>query len=427
MKKNILFNLSIKKLTLVLKLILRAKFIFKTPKEYDLIIFDKESVYDLNNCLSKFNFFVLQTRLENIDEIYFSYKILKKIFKNYFKGNLFTVYLISLIELIRPRVVITNIDNSFKFSDVAKILEKKTNFIAIQNASRYDLLAYNYFYNTKKMKHNILEKFYIPNLFCFGDYERELYNKLNIKAKNIYPIGNLRWANFLHHIKSENHSHERYNSDICLISEYVDSSYLHASDIFDKHTKKKVNNPKLAENINLIKGFVGVVKYTIKFCIRNNMKLIIPLKRDKKLTAKLHEAEYEYYKKNLKKEEFDYVQKSFLEKDRDDFSSFRAVLNSKVAIGVSTTLLMDKLGIGGKILHCNFTKQNIFNFPINGICTLNNFSYEEFEKRLLEIYSISKENFLSKMDKKPGYVMKFNENNSTINLIREKLSQLGMN
>ena len=30
----------------------------------------------------------------------------------------------------------------------------------------------------------------------------------------------------------------------------------------------------------------------------------------------------------------------------------------------------------------------------------------------------------SKIDKKPGYVMKFNENNSTINLIREKLYQL---
>ena len=70
-----------KKLTLVLKLFLRAKFIFKTPKENDLVIFDKESVRDLNNCLSKFNFFVLQTRFESIDEIYFSYKILKKINK----------------------------------------------------------------------------------------------------------------------------------------------------------------------------------------------------------------------------------------------------------------------------------------------------------------------------------------------------------
>ena len=307
-----------------------------------MIIFDKESVYDLNNCLSKFNFFVLQTRLENIDAIYFSYKILKKIFKNYFKGNLFTVYLISLIELIRPKVVITNIDNSFKFSDVARILEEKTNFIAIQNATRGDLLDFDYLYKTKKIKHNFLKKFYIPNLYCFGDYERDLYRQLDIKVKNIYPIGNLRWANFLHHIKSENHSHERYNSDICLISEYIGTSYLHATEAFDKRTKKKLNNPELSENINIVRGYIEIVKYTIKFCIRNNMKLIVPFKRGKKYNKKFYELEYEYYKKNLKKDEFDYLQKNFLEKEVENFSSYRAVLNSKVAVGINSTLLKDK-------------------------------------------------------------------------------------
>ena len=190
-----------KKIILVLNLILRVKFIFRTPEKYDLVIFDKVSVKDLNNCLSNFNFFVLQARLENMDKIYFSYKIIKKIFNNYSKGNLFTVYLVSLIELIEPKVVITNIDNSLKFSDVAKILEKKTNFIAVQNASRYDLLQFNYLYSTNKIKNNFLKNFYIPNLFSFGDYEKDLYKKLNIIVKNIYPIGNLRWANFLHYVK----------------------------------------------------------------------------------------------------------------------------------------------------------------------------------------------------------------------------------
>ena len=116
-----------------------------------------------------------------------------------------------------------------------------------------------------------------------------------------------------------------------------------------------------------------------------------------------------------------------MEKDRDNFTTFRAVINSEVTVATGSTLLKDKLGIGGKILSCNLTKADMYNFPVNGICALNNCSYEEFEKRLLEIYSISKENFLSKIDKKPGYVMKFNENNSTINQIREKLYQLGIN
>ena len=154
------------------------------------------------------------------------------------------------------------------------------------------------------------------------------------------------------------------------------------------------------------------------------MKLIIPLKRRYKPND--YQIEFEFYKRILDKNEFEYFKENLLKKDRENFSSYRAVLNSKIAVGTASTLLRDKLGIGGKILSCNLTKIDMYNFPITGICTLNNCSYLEFEKRLLEIYSISNENFFSKIDKKPEYVMKFNKNNSTINLIREQLSQLGV-
>tara|TARA_B100000953_G_scaffold219560_1_gene181619 strand:+ start:418 stop:1674 length:1257 start_codon:yes stop_codon:yes gene_type:complete len=415
-----------RKLILLLKLILRAKFVFKTPKEHEVIIFDKTSAKYLKSCLSKFSPYVLQARPENMDEIYFSYKILKKMLNNYLRGNLFTVYLISLIELIKAKAVITIIDNSFKFSTIAKVLEKKITFIAIQNAARYELLEFDYLYRTKKIKKNYLKKFYIPNFFSFGDYERDLYPKLQINVKNIYPAGSLRWASFLNHIKKENHSLEKYNSDICLIPEHL-AKGMHSTFGLNAKTRKKINDPKLLENINLKKGFVDIIKYTIKFCIKNNMKLIIPLKRDKKYTPKAYKVEHEFYKRNLKEEEFDYFQKNFLEKERDNFSSYRAVKNSKVAVGNVSTLLRDKLGTGGKILSCNLTKVEVYNFPIGGICSLNNCTYLEFEKRLLEIYSISKESYFSKMDKKPDYVMRFNKNNSTINLIREKLLQLGVN
>ena len=40
-------------LILILKLILRSKFIFKTPEKHNLIVFDEESVNDLNICLLK--------------------------------------------------------------------------------------------------------------------------------------------------------------------------------------------------------------------------------------------------------------------------------------------------------------------------------------------------------------------------------------
>ena len=156
------------------------------------------------------------------------------------------------------------------------------------------------------------------------------------------------------------------------------------------------------------------------------MKLVIPLKNDKKYSFNKHKFEVEYFDRNFEKEELDYIKRNILEKDQENFSSYRAVLNSEITVGKRSTMLRHKLATGGKILSCNLTRIDRHNFPVSGICTLNNCSYEEFEKRLLEIYSISKEDYISKMDKNPDYLEKSSKNYSTIDLIREKLSQLGV-
>ena len=300
-----------KKIIVIFKLILNSKFIFKTPEKCDLIIFDDDSVHDIDICLSKFNFFVLQTRLPSshdslvpkevtIYKIYFSYKILKKILKNCLKGNLFTVYLVSLIELIEPKVVITTIDISFKFSDVAKILEKKIHFIAIQNALTHDFLNWDHLYKTKAIKQNLIKKLYIPNLFCMGDYDREMWKQLGINVKNFFTVGNLRVANFFHYIKGENTSPEKYNCDICLIAE----NFISAS---NKIVKLNTLSSKLNKDQGLEQGLVKMIKYTIKFCLKHNMKLIIPLKRDKNYLPGFYKLEIDYFNRNFEKEELDYI------------------------------------------------------------------------------------------------------------------------
>ena len=203
-----------KKIIIIFKLILRSKFILKKPKKHDLILFDDTSVKHLEICLSNFHYFVLQSRIDTINEVYISFELLKNMKKNFSKGNLFTVYLISLIQVIKPKAVVTIIDNSLKFSIIAKILEKEITFIAIQNGSRVDLLEWDYVYKAKKIKFNYLNNFYIPHFFCYGDYEKDLYKKLNIKINNFYPVGSVRWTNFLHHIKNENKTLDKYNCDI---------------------------------------------------------------------------------------------------------------------------------------------------------------------------------------------------------------------
>ena len=194
-----------KRLFLILKLFYKSKFIFKNPDKHELVIFDDESLSDLKFLINDYNFFVLQIRTYNINKIYFSFKIFRLVLKHY-KGDIFNAYLISLLEIINPKVVLTNIDNSQRFFDLAKLLDKKINFMAIQNASRWDLDEYQYRYKKNMIKFDFSKNFYIPNFFCFGQLEIDHYKRYGIKVKNFYKAGSLRLANFFHTIKESKFS-----------------------------------------------------------------------------------------------------------------------------------------------------------------------------------------------------------------------------
>ena len=100
------------------------------------------------------------------------------------------------------------------------------------------------------------------------------------------------------------------------------------------------------------------------------------------------------------------------------------MFNSRVAVGTASTLLRENLAFGGKSLACNFTRTNIYDFPIKGICSIKNCTYEEFEKRLLKICSISKKNYFSKLNKDQCYTAEYNKKFSTIDILKRNIDQL---
>ena len=71
--------------------------------------------------------------------------------------------------MINPRIVLTSIDNSFKFSDLARLLDKKIKFIAIQNANRFDF-ELNEYRPKKKLINKDLNKnyYYVPHYLVSG-------------------------------------------------------------------------------------------------------------------------------------------------------------------------------------------------------------------------------------------------------------------
>ena len=126
----------------------------KLPTNIKLIVFDSTSRNDIDGLIKKIKKIFLGGRLENTNEIYFNFTILKEIKKFYKKGgDISFAYYAAIINLIKPNLVLSWIDNSWMLSRLTKIFYKEINFLAIQNAVRYEMN-----FNDNLIKKKIINK-----------------------------------------------------------------------------------------------------------------------------------------------------------------------------------------------------------------------------------------------------------------------------
>ena len=376
MKLKILIK--IKNLCIILK---KARYILKNPVKKKIIIFEEDAAKHLVPMCKKYNYFILKCRYYQIDEIYLSLEIFLFIIKNFFKSNLSTLYFSALIKKINPKLIVTTVDNSSHFSNVAKLMKNDFKFLAIQCAARYDIKQFS-------------KKFFLPEFFCFGEYEKDLYTEYKSKVGKFKYCGSLNQAYFL---KSKYFNKEKNNLyDIALLSEACPGW----SKIFSNYE----------ENVG------RVALFTLRLAKKNNLKVIFVGKRKK--DSELHKIEKLFYKKYLDNE-------FFIEpKNEEIFSNYANTYNSKIIIGTGSTLLRENLGAGKKILCCNFSGDSRHDFPIDGICNLKESNYEIFEKRVLQILSLTDKEYFKRLSKNKNYVMKFDETNNAYNLIQERIDQI---
>ena len=367
---------------------------FNLPKKKELVIFDNTSFHDLENILKKRDYFVLKVRINQIDEIFLNVQIIKNIFCNLqiyklknikTKNILWSSYLISLISLLKPKLVISHIDNSRKFSEISKILNENIKFMTIQNAARYDMII-------EKENPNF-DELYIQNFCCFGDYEIELYKSLNIRVNNFTKIGSIRKSNFFDYVKRKKILLDKNLYSIGILLE----------------APLAIPNKK-----NNTDHFATTLKYSIKYSIEKNLK---PIFIGKFENVKKH---LDLFKDYLNKIEIEIIEKNYIKRDIAVFSSYMACFQSEILIGVASTLLREKISSGEKILCCNFSGSDIWDFPIQGLCFTKEKNYELFKNRVDQIRKIPSSEYLSSLNKKCDYVLCEESSNTSL----QKLNNL---
>jgi len=391
-----------RRLKLLILKIENATFKFSLPSKNNLIIFDDMSIEDLKYVISDFKYFILQTRFENVTTLYINPLIILKTILNY-RGNLWSAYLITIINLVSPKVILTVIDNSIKFFEIAKKLQSKDlHFFAIQNGARYDLKRYLFKFKKKLLKEDMTRKFFIPNFFCFGEFEVDDYKNKNIDVQNFLPVGSLRLANFMLE-KEINLKQKNYLYDILLVSDGI--------------TQETDQNFGTEGEVVRMAKFI---KYTIKYASENRKRIIFSLKRLNSTRNNL-EQELKFYKKNLNDFEYDYlISNSTINFEKSKYLTYELMLKSNVTMSSFSTLLRENLSIGRKSLSVNFMENNIFDFPLEGLCKLKNCDYDKFQNKLNAILEMSEEHFTAKSNHK-NYLMLYDNKISTIDNIKNKI------
>jgi surface carbohydrate biosynthesis protein len=383
------------KLLFIIKFLLRVKISFYSPKENDLIIYDNTSIEILQNTfLKKFKYFVFEDRYYLITKIYLSPKIIFNTIKNINHG-LKRAYKISLIKCVNPKLIVTYVHNSQNFTFFAKFFNGKINFLAIQNGNTYHKIKED---NYQKITRN----YYIPHLLKLGYFEDDSFQNSNWKINKSDYVGSLRFDNFLKQVKIKNIDLQK-KYDLCILSDFG------AWEI----------NEKIISD-----GFRDITKFAIRYAKDNNLRCVIALKRENPEIINLPEPshvngyidEQLWYKNNFSYEELVYLKKNFIY--NNSISSYMCAIQSDVTIGGISTLLREITAYNKKFLACNFTSNEVYDFPINGICSLNyKCDYFDFSKRLDQILELSNSNFYDSLNLKENYLVKFDSRNSTTSQI----------
>ena len=298
-----------------------------------------------------------------------------------YKRFIFMVYQYSYVEYLRPKVVITFIDNSIIFQWLS-MNYTDANFYAIQNGyrSKYELNYHCY----------CGFKFNLTNFFCFGNYEIEKYKKYGHYVKNFIPVGSFRHAIYQSNSKRKN----IIKYDIALISQH-------------KLTTFDGSNARLKENLELIDLYLS--KYLKK---NKDLSFIILCRSEENSEQGLMEKKY--FRSIYGSEVNLRFQGSM------PSSTYVGIDQSNVIVCCHSTVLSEAAGQGKKVLFCDYSGDKIWADYHPGIWLHSERSSASFNNHIHNVINSGEDDYIQFA----SYVMK---KDSTIDRIKSEICKNFLN
>ena len=352
----------------------------KPPKKTDVLIFDttgSQLLIDL--ILPEIDYSVLPVRSE---KYYLCPQIALKIIKNIdysdlihsrnIKRHIFRSYLISCLEFINPKIVLTFIDNSPIFQWISRNYHG-AEFFAIQNGLRnkYDLET------SLENSDKSITRMTMPNFLCFGKCDVDNYKKYGHTIEIPHCVGSFKGSYYKYGMKK---GAVKKEFDLCLVSQY-------RSEIFRAKEFSQFREASMKVH-SFLNSYLE--KKPLRACIACRFS---------------DPDEFEYYKA-IFGNKVSIIQQTA----QNIFSTYEAMDSSDVIITLNSTAALDAFGWGKKVLFCNFSGDEIAEFFFRGPCSVQKMEFNEFENALRSLQEMKYEDFLSLTEKDRHYMMNYDPN-----------------
>ncbi len=303
-------------------------------------------------------------------------------------------YFAALVRILRPRIVITFIDNSDLFYRVARINHGQMRFLAIQNAARYDVV---------ELEPHQAKNIFLPEFACFGQYEADLYTSKGAKVGIFYPIGSLRESYFRRFSTEEYQRNDEHKDryDLCVVAEASpgwNSIYPGSEDAIGK-----------------------VATYAARYAKDHGLSIVIAGKRDSdpdSTRASIHQRDSEvaWYEKYIG------TDVSITPRVRDQFSTYSLISKSRLSLALMSTTLREGASRGSRVLFCNFSKDPRWDFCVEGMWSLTTDSYAAFSERVSYLLAMNEDDYRIQSAKMANYVMNNDDEHPTYSRLEQIIS-----
>ena len=268
--------------------------------------------------------------------------------------QMYAQYILACIDFVGAKVVLTNIDNSSFFQYLTRLDSERTYF-AIQNGIRTLWCVRD----SLPAPPHPFAKISMTNFFCFGQRDIELFSSNNHKIDHYFPVGSLLGGYFSSVVADEV---TKPQFDLCLVSQWKEHFF---EENLEGVPQEKYLR-RVSSSVRTLNEFVArlldEVGLSLAICTRKNGG-----------------KELAFFEKLFK------GRATFIQRDREDFSTYRAIQNSKLAIAFSSTILAESFGRGQKVLWCNFLNDDFFAMPEAGISYFCGGDYRAFKDRVLTL------------------------------------------